>query len=178
MSISLQYKMFVRCFYIGICLLSIIAWGAGCGVDPTGDLPGGKRSFTGGVGPYNLTSQDAVQEFNAQAKNWFTERGFVEIEDVTYHKDILRPYHEASFPGDISEDWNKPGVLLLLEYDHQNRIYVFIPDCFRPEDNTQFIGYHARLTGTVKEIKKHEDGFEKMSEDFLEQFPPNPSPYR
>ena len=172
-----NHKMLARRFCLWFCLLSIIAWGTGCGVVPPVQSSG-KRSFVGSFGPYNLESPEAVQEFNAQAKTWFTERGFVEVEEVTYHEDILRPYYEDTFPVDQSKEWNKPGVLLLLEHDHQNHVYVFIPDCFRPEDNTQYVGFHVRLAGTLKTVRDHEGGFDKMREDFLKQFPESPSPYR
>jgi len=64
--------------------------------------------------------------------------------------------------------------------ENSPKTMIFDPEWgrFRPEDNIQHVGFHVRLAGTLKAVRDHEGGFDKMREDFLKQFPESPSPYR
>jgi len=149
--------------YLGfvVCLSSLVA---GCGASFEGfeGRSNARSAFTGTFGWQQLDGVDHVQEFNSQAQKWFAERGFVETSDIKF-MDIVGPIN--------GEGWDKPGVLLMLsKHNDQKLVYVFIPDCYRPERNIQIIGYHVVLTGTVAEVKGYRDDFHKLDSDFREEF--------
>ena len=124
-------------------------------------------SYTANFGGYALDGADALQNFNSQAREWFIERGFVEIEDVAF-SDIADPGHG---------EWDKPGILLLfIESASPNLFYVFIPDSYHtedyhPEKRIQYIGFHVALKGSAKEVKDYHDDFRKLRYDFLKAAP-------
>jgi hypothetical protein len=160
-------KGFIIGFCFGICLFWVVIYGSGY-VAPIlnklnkwtaiqGDSYG-KTSFTGFFSPYMPTGADVAEDFNSQVKKWFTERGFVKVEDFTPRAPICPN-------GD-----KDAGVLLLLERNPKCMVYIFIPD-FRPESKSHYIGFHADWEGTIPETLKYEDDFNKLKEDFYKQFP-------
>ena len=143
---------------LNLCLLTVCPFLLAVGCGQVHEI-----SYTANLGGYALDGADALQNFNSQAKEWFIQRGFVEIEDVTF-ADIADPGHG---------EWDKPGVLLLLSNHHRrNLFYVFIPDSYHTEDYhpekcIQYIGFHVALKGSAKEVKGYHDDCRKLRYDFL-----------
>ena len=146
----------ILCF--ATCLCFIIA-GTGCQKDTGACFS--SETYTGTFGFYGLNDSEAVQSFNSKIKQWFTEHGFIEMEGMAC-KDVIPAL-----------EWDMPGTILLLKHDDENLVYFFIPDHYRPEKNSQIIGYHITRKGTCEEVKKYKDDFVKLRNNFLEEFPPN-----
>lgn len=149
------------CLYAAFLSFFIVAVSPGCWwvLSP---MPSGSfstHSSTGSFGPREFESPEAVTEFNSKAKDWFIARGFTEVEGESF-SDIVD-----------SKSWDNPGVLIRLKHDENNRFDFFIPDCYRPEENVQNIGYHVELRGTIEETNRYDDEFEKLKNDFRNDFP-------
>ena len=149
------------CLVIGISLIIFHATGYWFTLPTTTPDPPGHRSFTGTFGHHQLDGTDAVREFNAQAKEWFMEQGFVVVDDMNYG-DIVTP-----------DNWSKSvvGVLLVFKHSQQSLVYVFIPESYNPEDSIQIIGYHADWTGSIGELQKYDEDFNNLRNHFLKRFP-------
>ena len=88
------------------------------------------------------------------------EQGFTVVEDMTYRNIV----DEKNWSGSVD------GVLLVFEHDHQSLVYVFIPESYSPEDYMQNIGYHASWTGSLDDLKKYDEDFNKLKDQFVKEF--------
>jgi len=133
----------------------------GCGTYIDINRSYSENTFTGTFGYRQLEGADAVKDFNLSVIKWFIGRGFVDIQAITYGDLVDHPEFDLK---------NKSGVLLLSNHNHQNLVYVFVPDSYNPDKNIQIIGYHVALKGTLEEVKGYRDDFHKLEGDFVKEF--------
>jgi len=124
------------------------------------------ETFTGSFGKHQFNSKSEVNAFNSEAYKWFLERGFTPDTSTTFQAVLTNGRAMAG-----SSDWKQPGVLLCRPYDVQNRIYVFIPECYHPESNLQIIGYHVSSRGTCEEVIQRRQEFESLQKEYRSRFP-------
>ena len=124
-------------------------------------------SLTEVLGEYKLADADAVKEFNTRVKEWFAERGFEE-QDMPLRSVVrMNPGSSMRMVG----EWDKPGVLLLLEFDDQNSIYILVPDCYHRGTHTQIIGHHSNFAPFSDRAQEHSIRLDKLKDDFERAFP-------
>jgi hypothetical protein len=126
-------------------------------------------------GQYELADADAVKEFNSRLKKWFTERGFKERYDMPLRSIERLPTRgnaiRAGQWGGMPDDWDKPGVVLCLEFDSQNALYILVPDCYHRQAHVQMIGFRGDLRIGSDKMQDYEIRMDKLRDDFERAFP-------
>ena len=118
-----------------------------------------KSSYTGTFGRHQFATKSEVDAFNSEVVKWFTKQGFTVDASTTFYELYKR------------DEWKIPGVLLCRQYDPANRVYVFIPECYRPETDEQIVAYHVKFSGTAEEVRHRERDFESLEQEYRKRFP-------
>jgi hypothetical protein len=117
------------------------------------------RKSTGSLGKYKFASPAEVKVFNAKIIEWLSQRGYAPCTNISFFAIVG------------SDEWKMPGQLLCHPYNPANQAWVFIPECYRAEDNIQIIGYHITLQGELEDVNKHQSDFSSTKMEFQKCFP-------
>ena len=133
------------------------------------------RSTTEVLGRYELAGADDVNELNSRVKQYFTERGFKELEDMPLRSLERMPLRGGIGPWERRSkgnwDWDVPGVVLLLKLDDQSSIYILVPDWYRRETHSQMIGCRSDFVTTPDKMWDYEKQRDRLKDDFMRAFP-------
>jgi len=117
------------------------------------------KATTGTLGKYSLPSEQTLNDFNVPVTQWLTRQGFVPHPKETY----------AQIVGE--KRWDMPGRLFANTSNPAGQMFVFLPDCYRPEERVQIIGLHTKARGPSDAVADLLEEFESIKEEFHEAFP-------
>ena len=149
-----------RAAIFGLSILSLVI--PGCWFTASSPMPRNSHatsSSTGTLGRHQFATKSEVDAFDSEVIKWFSKQGFTVDASTTFYE------------LDKRADWKTPGVLLCRQYDSANRVYVFIPECYRPETNEQIVAYHVEFSGTAEEVRQRDQDFESLEQEIRRRFP-------
>jgi len=114
---------------------------------------------TGTLGKYSFASPQALADFNATVVKWLRGQGFA-------------PYSEATYAQIVgAKEWDMPGLLFVKTVDPTGHMFVFVPDCYQPEETVQVVGFHTDLGGPSDAVAALRKDFGSIRKRFCELFP-------
>jgi predicted Ser/Thr protein kinase len=128
------------------------------------------ETLTGSIGPYRFASDSELKTFNFAAAMWLAQRGFEPDTTATFSEIVEADSRSPN--GGTADGWKKPGRLLCRRCESQGRIWVFIPECYRPETRTQYVGYHFNFPGSVEEVLRCREEWNSLKLEFLKVYRP------
>jgi hypothetical protein len=150
-------------------LLCVSLTGCWFSLSPT-TISKSARKSTGTLGRYQFASKSDVKTFNSKVVRWFQARGYNH-----YSHESDKTFDEIL--GENGKSWKgEAGQLLYRHYDAENREFVFVPDCHRPDQNIQVIAFHVEYQGDGDRVSRFTKTFETEEERFHKAFPSTAEP--